>query len=489
MNDGLIKRARNVERTIRDHIARLPDRNRRTYRNQLAPLSARLGQLMQWQRFAAAPKRAELCAQIEGLVEAPEEPTIQYETIKTLREQWNALGQPTSREEFALQKRYDAAADKAFAVCAEWFNQQAQLRTQNLAKRVEVCNRLASYVEQNDWETPDWKAVIVTLRTARDTWNSLTPVDHRNARRTDRNFYKLTSDIQKRINEHWNGNIRDKEDIITRAKEACEDHEIETRDLVEHIKTLQAEWKNVGFTPRKKEEALWLRFREVCDIAFEMRTKQQDQRRQSIDQNIEQANALIQKLKALATGSDNGLRLLTRQDIENYQTQFNDLVLPKRVRADVERVMHQAQKSIETKKQIVEKRNTTDRLRQLVQLDRELADYESTSEVLPDSWFDKAGKESVWFESRIPIGSDDSRLYDIVLRCEIAADITSQEEDSARRLQLQVAALQQHIGSGKDNSKTVARQLVKDWVGVAHGKQPLRDRFVTAFESLIAKGN
>lgn len=487
MNDGLVKQARNVEKSIREHISRLPERNRRPYRNALAPMSARLGQLMQWQRFAAAPKREKLCEQIEALAESAEEPNEQFEAIKNLRKQWNALGQPSSREEFALQKRYDEAAEKAFAVCAEWFDEQSKLRAENLKKREEICDGLETYVEQNDWENPDWRAVINTLRTARDAWGVLSPVNRGKARRTDRKFYKLTNNIQKRINEQWKENIRDKEDIIARAKEACEDQEIETRDLIEHIKALQAEWKNVGATPRKKEEALWRRFREVCDIAFEMRTKQQDQRRQSIDENITQANKLIHEMKGRSNAESDDQRALSRSEIETYQRQLDELVLPKRIRNEADRAVQQARRNVEQQQQVTERRNTVDRLRQLIQLDRELAQYEESSDPPPDDWFDNAGKESVWFESRVPIEPDNSVLYDLVLRCEIAADIPSSEEDSARRLQLQVEDLQQKIGRGKDASKGQAVELLKEWVGTAHGNQPLRDRFVTAFESLMAK--
>ena len=79
------------------------------------------------------------------------------------------------------------------------------------------------------------------------------------------------------------------------------------------------------------------------------------------------------------------------------------------------------------------------------------------------------------------------QLRDIVLRAEIQAEIeptTTEEEE--RRLQLRVGDLATTMGRSEASQKDVAEGLIRDWVAVAHGEQPMRERFTRAMDVLAS---
>ena len=482
LEEGASQAAINMERHVRNLILRLPANARRRHFDALAPYSAELKDFMTWKSFAIQPKREELCERIETLRDNPIEPEQQFQAIKSLRESWNALGPPSVREDVALQRRYDLAAEAAWKVCEAWFEEQNQMRKQNGEKRNALARELETVLKETNWEEADWKSIQNLLSKRKQQFVAIGPPERKSGKSINKRFYDAYHEMRGHLVDYRKSVAEEKEALIIRAKETFENESIEQPEKINAIKALQKEWRDAGSTFHKDEERLWGEFREICNSVFEVQRLAREERKQSISKNIETANGLVSGLLKEVKKSDGEYSPSSLRDVEN---QLEELFLPANVKRDLERKLAQVDDIVNDRKQAARQLKTGERLKLLLSKDSELSGFEASDSPIPMEWFDAVQADSVWFESRVASDNADL-LNDIVLRAEIAAEIEpSAPEDEERRLQLRVDELASNLKVGAKTKEEVAEQLVKEWVGHAHGEQPLRDRFNTAMNSLI----
>ena len=483
--EGSLGKAMPVEREVRNLIARLPGSKGDSYRSKLNPFSIQIKEYLRWRSFAVMPKRLELCNAIEELVTNPLEPRRQLEQVKTLRTQWNELGPVANAEEARVQDKYNELATKAYKVCQEWFKEVDAQKKQNLQERAKVCEELEKYIDENDWDNPNWKVVTRTLRTAKETYHKFVPVDRSAARNLNKRFKKLTSDIQKRVNTQFKQNGQAKRELIEEAKAVYEDNDLQQNELLDRIKEIQAKWKTIGPASRR-EQALWEEFRGICDVAYEAFNRARTERRESIDENIKKANDLIDAIAKLTEDTDGSQQNSLRQELSNCQEQLQELFLPKRVRQDLNKRLADLRDNVQATLHAARERNRNSQLVELLHLEAELAGYEAGEKPIPDEWFEAVGNESVLFETRTSQDNDDE-LRDLVLRAEMIANLDAEtEEDEERRLQLRVEYLKDNIGRGNEAQVDTAESLIKQWIAMAYGEQAMRDRFRKAVDEIFS---
>ena len=99
-------------------------------------ISSQLGELSDWQQYAASPKRDALLQSVAAMVDKPLPAESQRERIKDLRAQWNSLG-PVTKKQPQLQQQFDELADQAFEICREHSpSKQRAQRQFNRAQRL-----------------------------------------------------------------------------------------------------------------------------------------------------------------------------------------------------------------------------------------------------------------------------------------------------------------------------------------------------------------
>lgn len=482
--DGSLGKAIPVEREVRNLIARLPGNKGDVYKSKLNPFSNQIKEYLRWRSFAVTPKRIELCDAIEELASNPLEPRRQLEQVKSLRTQWNELGPVANSEEARLQDKYNELASKAYKVCQDWFKEIDSQKKQNLQERVKLCEELETYIDESDWEKPNWRVVTKTLRTAKESYHDLVPIDRNAARNVNKRFKKLTSDIQKRVNTQFKQNGQAKRALIEEAKTVYEDNDLQQNELLDRIKEIQAKWKAIGPASRR-EQALWEEFRGICDVAYEAFNRERTERRESIDENIKKANELIATVVKLSDDTESPDQQAMRRELTNCQEQLQELFLPKRIRQDLNKQLADVRAKVQASLNAEKERNRNSQLVDLLHLEAELAGYEAKQESIPDEWFEAVGQGSILFETRNEEDNFDE-LRDLVLRAEMIANLEPEtEEDEERRLQLRVEYLKDNIGRGNEAQEDTAESLIKQWIAMAYGEQSLRNRFQTAINKLL----
>ncbi len=461
---GESKAAQGQLAQARDLIARLPSKV--DFDKPMKQLYARIGELRDWQTFATSPKREALVESMEALVGINKEPEALSDAIKALREEWNALGRPANRHEHKLLETFNDAAERAFEPCRAHFAALGEERANNLEKRRALADQLEQYIKTNDWAQADYEAAEKIMRTAREEWWSYFPVPRGKGKDVTKQFEALQSQLHDLLQQHWQRNIDTKQQLIIRAKQLQADAPL--AEQIDGVKSLQAEWKRVGSIPRHQDQKLWSEFREVCDAIFNARTQANTERDEAYAARREAAALLNQQFEASLSGE------LSKKALEDYRASFIDV-------GDLGR---------DGKQLITAHRDLCNRHEELMnQASKQrkvqrLLDIEAEDERLCAAEDSGSAVESevAEFSKRKEQAEPLSVLEELTIKAEIAADMPSPSHASPRRMEIQVAMMNQ----GGGNAALPSREaLLRTWCevggkGTSDEVAELRKRFFAA---------
>lgn len=285
LDDSHFKNADRVHNRIRNLLRHLGPAHQDHFHHELRPLTARLGEIHDWQGFAIEPKKLELCERMADLVGSEEHPDVLAVKIKALQDEWKTLGPIAPRRDQELWKKFHAVAEQAYAPCKEAFAQQAVVRKENLRQRMQLVAQLKDYDERMAWPgapgadpdapAPDWRMVQKTLDTARAAFNGIKPVSGKGEHKSRKALKTITDKIYSHIKDEYERNIAQKKKLVEQATALVELENL--RDAIDGAKSVQREWKEVGITPRKVDQRLWKELRAACDAVF---ARLDDQRKQ-----------------------------------------------------------------------------------------------------------------------------------------------------------------------------------------------------------------
>ena len=233
----------------------------------LTPKAQELREADDWQRWANVGIQEQLCVKMEAL-KALEDPEAIARSVRELQQQWKQAADVPRAQAEALWRRFKAAHDEVWARCESYFAAQANERTENLAKKVALCEQAESLAESTRWiETAeaikklqaDWKEIGPVARgREKELWDRFRAA-------CDRFFTRRHDDLD-RLKKTWGENFAKKEALCVKAETLAES--VDWDNAAAEFKKLQAEWKAIGPVKKSRSEAIWQRFRAACDKFF-----------------------------------------------------------------------------------------------------------------------------------------------------------------------------------------------------------------------------
>jgi hypothetical protein len=302
-----------AERALRDVRAALSDvpplPSKRDYeeairrlRAALASLTTKVQELREvagWQRWANVGIQEQLCEKMEALGTADDAEDIARQ-IRELQQQWRQAADVPRAQGEALWRRFKTAHDEVWGRCEAHFAAQAQVRAENLAKKVAFVERAEALADSTNWISAaeeikrlqaEWKTVgPVTRGQEKAAWERFRAA-------CDRFFTRRQEDLAKR-KIIWAENLARKEALSARAEALGESTEWEA--AAAEIKRLQSEWRTIGPVKKSRSEALWQRFRGACDRFFTRYAQRHDIARA---ERVAAREAVCAALEALAPGA------------------------------------------------------------------------------------------------------------------------------------------------------------------------------------------
>lgn len=293
------RKADRAANRLRNLLRQLPPARQDQCQRDLQPLLVRLQEIHDWQGFAIEPKKQELIRQMQALVGSGEDADTMAVRIKAMQKEWKALGPLAPRRDQELWQAFRAAADEAWAPCKETFEQRAEAREQIFRQRLDLVAQLKDYEAKIAWPdsentdpdlpAPDWKRVRKTLDAARKAFAELTPVDHKQERKSHRALDKVCNRIYAHLEQEYARNIEQKKALIEEAKVLVGMDDL--KQAVDRAKTIQRQWKEIGLTPQRVDRPLWKDFRKTCDAIFARLGEERDQRQGEQRARAEQRQA------------------------------------------------------------------------------------------------------------------------------------------------------------------------------------------------------
>lgn len=485
---------------VRARMQALPRGAGKSIRKRLGGLSAKANELRDWNTFATLPKREELCAAMEALIDAEIDLGQRAERIKALRGEWNELGRPGKGAAAKLNRRFNQAADKAFAPCKAHFNEQHKQRAFNLEQRKTIVEQLAEFVEKEDWGNADWGAVERIFRTAKQEWRNYSPVDRNAGKSLQNRFNGLLKEVEGHLKSRWKTVRARKQGIVEEARALLEQS---VDEAINGAKRLQRDWKSAGQLPRKEDQQLWQDFRAACDEIFARR----DQARE--DQHAARTNdqraatelvATVERAWQAVQDAPDDVELpesLTPRALQETRDQLEALGhLHERVRRDLGRRLDQLGRAIHGERRAREQRERMVSLERLLEFDLALTRGQAALDDAPPApgWLDRgAGGDWRAARAQADTGTDETALRLLCVRAEILAGIDSPPDDKGLRMQYQVERLSNGMGKGgPPDDETELRSIMCTWMvdGFDDGdrRRQFVSRLLTALDALSRGG-
>lgn len=500
LSDGSSSRAAGVRRSIEDKLAKAPPLPAHLA-SQLQQLDRQIAELKDWKSFSVAPKRAELIEEMESLVGAELEPLELADRIKSLQEEWRSLSKGAGENTEADWQRFHEAAQKAYQPCSEYFAAQALVRTENLQRREAVLARLTAFEAGHDWERPDWRAVIKTLRDTKQEWHQHSPVDRKAGKQQQEAFTAVSKSLQGRLDAEYARNVKQKDSLIERAQALLASDD--SRKAIEAIKDLQQQWKTVGPVPREADQRLWETFRQHCDAVFQKRQQESASYTAGLESNKAQAIALCEQVEQIAAFE--GPELQERAaGLGELRTAFE--ALGEFPRAETRELQRRFEKGLERCDAALARQRARDAqgswnhlfeaadhvraYRLAVARKLDAAQVDSLKQAaesyigLIQRW-PKGGlqalKQALAREGSDDLAANEAALRVLCIRAEILSDTPTPPEDQALRREYQLQRLVQNMGQGGGADEASLDSLAIEWVGAAPVEaavyQPLLQRF------------
>ena len=479
IQDGHLKEASKLYGQITTNLRQVDSRATRNLQRQARSLGARLSEMRDWQGFVTTPKKEALCEAMEALVGADIAPDILADKIQAMQDEWKTLN--STQPDRELWERFQAAGDRAFEPCREYFASVARDRELNVERRNQLIDELDRYETGLDWANADWKVVQKTLEAARETFRTYSPVERAAHNNTQERFRAVCDRIYAHVQNEYDRNLARKAALTEEAAA-----QIEAEDLtaaIDVIKQLQQDWKAVGVTPRAADQKLWKQFRTHCDAVFARLDQARAERKARLDDTVLHAEQLVAEALGLSQLELSVADKLSR--LEELEQEFATLDLPRAAFQRVRKGFTDAANALDDQQQEQQKlaeqarwQGVIDRLQALA--DNSASDWDNAA-ALPREYRD-LDFEQAWAQ-REELNSESAAARDLCIRMEVLAGIETSGADQARRMELQVQRLAQ--GLGQSQSVDQERQdLLQQWLTTSASADQ-QERFLRGFRASL----
>jgi hypothetical protein len=238
--------------------------------DRLAHLRAELKRLSDWARWGGNVSREELIKTVESLSTQNLAMSELAKKVGSMRDRWKALDSLSGAAPKSLWERFDAACTAAYAPAAAHFRHLADERHANAARGQALVDEAQAEIARLRDGSAEWKHVAGTVQRLRLAWSHLGAIDRKEKKRLDALFTDALNILQGPLEEQRKAEMSEREAIIEEAA-AIDPHD---RHAIDTMRALQQRWQEHARAlplERKSEQALWQRFRAVCDDVFQRR--------------------------------------------------------------------------------------------------------------------------------------------------------------------------------------------------------------------------
>lgn len=261
------------------------------------------------ERQANLARKLEIIEKLKELAADAELIDKNYDTFKALQTEWKELGAVPAERVTDTWKSFQHTVEQGY----DLLRMNHEMREYDFKKNLEIKTRLCEAAEQ-----------LTTADNVIDAFHQLQQL-HAEYRETGpvakelrdevwSRFKTASSTINKRHQDFFIAQKQQEEENLQRKTEICE--RVEAIDLAtlrtmndwetvaQQIIAMQAEWKTIGYAPRKANQQIFERFRTACDRFFVAKSQFNKGMRETFAANLAKKTALCEKAEQLSESTD-----------------------------------------------------------------------------------------------------------------------------------------------------------------------------------------
>lgn len=479
---------------------------------KLADLLPELKKLEDWQNFAVTPKKEALCEKMEALAATKIKALKLQKEIQTLQNEWKSLGYTNDENAEALWLRFKEAGDIAYQSVQAFFDQKDQEKVKNLEKRKAILTELTEFYEKNlstikKGETEAWKQAEKYLRKSIARWKDFSALPKGQEKTHQEAFSKIVGDIELKLNTERKINIGISKALLEKANKLSE--LTDNQEAISEAKQLQQQWKNIGISDHKEQNAIWKSFQESCNAVFNIRDDLHQKEKVELKETKSKAEQILLELGQVISEPDEGFA----KSLEQLDKAFRALSLDKKKNIGL---IKQHQTLIKQSSKVLVQQQQQAFISNLALLDEiigTLAENEnlvltkvddqqssdqaftSIKEIIDKASIDKEASEllrsrldklSKAFQSKSLAGFADEQnvsAREICIELELMFEIESPSEDQKLRMNIQVKRLNAALKKADEQDKDKqVKKLLLSWYTMILGESDqggvLKQRFL-----------
>jgi hypothetical protein len=255
-------------------------------------------------------KRKEaIIERIKAMITTPEEVNENFSEFKKLQQEWKDIKNIPADKVTEMWRNYQLYVEQFYDLLN--LNREAREYDfkKNLEKKTQLCESAEKLTEEEDVVS-----AFHQLQELHQEYRETGPVE-KDVRDEIWNRFKAASTIiNKRHLQHFEALRAKEEDNLAKKTALCEQLEdiikkenTKSSDWEEHTKQimdLQAEWKEIGFAPKKMNVKIFERFRSGCDEFFTRKGEYFKELKKKYAENLEKKQSLVEQAKSLAKSTD-----------------------------------------------------------------------------------------------------------------------------------------------------------------------------------------
>lgn len=290
----------------------LPDEEEESFKAEMILVKEKRQQafLAQEEQKQDNLKRKEaIIERIKAMITTPEEVNENFSEFKKLQQEWKEIKNIPADKVTEMWRNYQLYVEQFYDLLN--LNREAREYDfkKNLEKKTQLCESAEKLTEEEDVVS-----AFHQLQELHQEYRETGPVE-KDVRDEIWNRFKAASTIiNKRHLQHFEALRAKEEDNLAKKTALCEQLEdiikkenTKSSDWEEHTKQimdLQAEWKEIGFAPKKMNVKIFERFRSGCDEFFTRKGEYFKELKKKYAENLEKKQSLVEQAKSLAKSTD-----------------------------------------------------------------------------------------------------------------------------------------------------------------------------------------
>ena len=250
-------------------------------------------------------EKTALVKRLQEVVTSEENIGAAFGSLKEIQEKWKEIGDIPRDKRDAVQKEYSHLLDDFFYNIKIY----KELKDHDFHRNAQLKKGLIEQLKELS-KQDKIKDVEVQLKKLQNDWNDIGPVPNEDWETLKEAFWTEVRSIYNKVNRFYDdrraklqANLEAKKVLLVQTKELVAQKDeldsVKSWDAVtKKIIAVQAEWKAVGFGPKKENDAIWKEFRVCCDEFFDKKKDFFGDVQEVYDKIAEKKKEIIERAKA-----------------------------------------------------------------------------------------------------------------------------------------------------------------------------------------------